>query len=76
MADNIKAVKVRDPNVATDQATPYAVLEGASEVTWQQIPANNVSVNSISINAPSPSGMLIDRRVYLQCVVQIVFNGT
>lgn len=72
----LPTVKVLDPRLSFEQKQ-YIVNKGASNVSWQEYPANSVSNSSINISCNPPSrDIAVSRLAMKHFTYQITITGT
>ncbi len=52
----LECVNVKDPRVCVTNRTPYAVLEGGSQISQKVFTTTSVSQSSLQFSCPPPSG--------------------
>ncbi len=74
--NKIEPIKIIDPMLDINNENKYAIVTGASRVSWKTIVSTSYSNNSCVLSAPPPSpDIVVNRRVRLKVPVTIDFVG-
>lgn len=71
----LHVIKVFTPVLDFTGQREYAALEGGSMISWKPFTTTSISNSSVQFTSPPPNPQIvIDRKMYMQLPVRLVFN--
>ena len=71
----MQPIIVQDPLLSVDDVSQCAVIQGASQITYQQISTTSISNNNLAYAVVPPQGIIVSRRMRHQVPIRLTLTG-